>query len=241
MTDKPTSTASVESDRAPRIAVTRAARAASEARFFLITDLEDAIAQMPKVRGVRIVASGTEIEEIHVIATQDIRPKTLVRNIVTLLLVRFGIRVDHRFLSIVQSDATPVLQLARPLIHSVRQVHDTDIPEIIVELHSGKQIVRGACRLADGRTAIQGGSLALLDAIESLIGRHGQLTLREARLVTVLEHDLILALVAWHGERFDEVLVGTALADTDRVTAAARAALDAINRKLVRLPLLPES
>src|SRR6476620_526269 len=89
------------------------AAAAGETRFFIISDLEDAIAVMPKVHGVRIVSGENGIEEIHVISANDIPPKSLVRNILTLLLVRFGLRIDRRTISIVQSDQEPFLQVGR--------------------------------------------------------------------------------------------------------------------------------
>jgi hypothetical protein len=209
-------------------------------RFFVITDLEDAIAQLPKVRGVRVVASDKEIEEIHVISAKDIQPKALVRDIISLLFVRFGVRVDRRCLSIVQSDEEPQPQVGRPVIAAVTQTHVGDDIQTRIELHSGRQVVLGANTVPAGEGDLRGGGLALVDAVENLIGRRRVIDLDEVKLVGMKDRELVIVLVTWHGARADESFVGSALSERSPAAAAARATLDAINRKLIRLPIITE-
>jgi len=212
-----------------------------EERFFVITDLEDAIAQLPKVRGVRVVASETEIEEIHVISAKDIAPKTLVRDIISLLFVRFGVHVDRRLLSIVQSDEVPRPQVGRPIIGDVTQKRVGSDTQTSVELRSARQVVLGSNTAPAGDDDLRGGGLALIDAVENLIGRRRVIDLNEVRLVELTNRQLVIVLVTWHGARADESFVGSALSENNSVAAAARATLDAVNRKLIRLPIISDS
>ena len=212
-----------------------------EERYFVVTDLEDAIAQLPKVRGVRIVASETEIEEIHVISAKDIAPKTLVRDIISLLFVRFGVRVDRRVLSIVQSDDEPRRQVGRPIIANVTQKYVGSDTETSVELNRARQVILGSNTAPTVNDDLRGGGLALIDAIENLIGRRGGIDLNEVKLVELTNRQLVIVLVTWHGARADESFVGSALSENNPAAAAARATLNAINRKLIRLPIVSDS
>ena len=212
-----------------------------EERFFVITDLEDAIAQLPKVRGVRVVASESDIDEIHVISAKDIAPKTLVRDIISLLFVRFGVRLDRRILSIVPSDEEPRPQVGRPIITNVVQQQNGSMLETSVELRSGRQAVVGSSRAPLGDDHARGGGMALINAIENLIGRRQVIDLDDAKLMELSGRQLVVVVVTWHGARADESFVGSALSDNNPAAAAARATLDAINRKLIRLPITAEN
>jgi hypothetical protein len=225
-------------ERAP-VKRARANKAAQlEERFFVVTDLEDAIALLPKVRGVRVVATEKEIEEIHVISAKDIPPKSLVRDIISLLFVRFGVHVDRRVLSIVQSDVVPQPQVGRPMIAAVTQTSVGDDTQTRVELHSGRQVVLGLNTMPAGADPLRCGGLALIDAVENLIGRRRVIDLDEVKLVGLTNRELVIVLVTWHGARADESFVGSSLSENDPAGAAARATLDAVNRKLIRLPIV---
>jgi hypothetical protein len=226
-------------ERAPVSRTNRANKSSQpEERFFVVTDLEDAIALMPKVRGVRVVASEKEIEEIHVISARDIPPKALVRDIISLLFVRFGVHVDRRVLSIVQSDQELQPLVVRPMIAAVIQTRVADDTQTRVELHSGRQVIFGLSTILAGEDPLRGGGLALIDAVENLIGRRRVMDLGEVKLVGLTNRELVIVLVTWHGARADESFVGSSLSENDPAGAAARATLDAVNRKLIRLPIL---
>jgi hypothetical protein len=83
--------------------------------------------------------------------------------------------------------------------------------------------------------------MALIDAIENLIGRRGAIDLSDVKLVELTDRQLVIVLVTWHGARADESFVGSSLSENNPAAAAARATLDAINRKLIRLPTVPDA
>lgn len=65
---------------------------------------EELICSLTSVVSVRIVARpGGEIEEIHVLTTEEVSAKQTVRNIESALLAELGVAVDHRKISVAQT------------------------------------------------------------------------------------------------------------------------------------------
>lgn len=65
---------------------------------------EELIASLTGIVSARIVAKpGGEIEEIHVLSTEEVSPKQIVRNIESALLAELGVTVDHRKISVAQT------------------------------------------------------------------------------------------------------------------------------------------
>src|SRR5712692_8917398 len=74
---------------------------------------ERAIASLPEVRAVRVVATASgRITEVHLIAEGRKSPKQLVRDVQTLAQAEFGLDIDHRVVSVVQfgGDIAPPLE-----------------------------------------------------------------------------------------------------------------------------------
>src|SRR5512135_2211535 len=105
--------------------------------YFFTPDLEREINKLDGVTSCRVLSTGIEIEEIHVISPLDRTPKKVVRDIESLLLVHFGIRIDHRKISIVQlgQSAAPPLTLARPRIKRVETRAAGAGREVCVEIN----------------------------------------------------------------------------------------------------------
>ncbi len=65
---------------------------------------EDLLQTLPGVISVRVVARpGGEIDEIHVLTSEEVRAKQTVRNVESALLAHFDLPVDHRKISVAQS------------------------------------------------------------------------------------------------------------------------------------------
>lgn len=79
-----------------------------------IQGAEHLLTSLTGVVSARLVArAGGEIEEIHVLTTDEVSPKSTVRNVESALLARFDLTVDHRKISVAQTKA-PVLPM-RPV------------------------------------------------------------------------------------------------------------------------------
>src|SRR5690606_5467759 len=70
-----------------------------------IQEAERLMLSLKGVLSARMVARpGGEIDEIHLLTTDDVKPKQTVRNVESALLSYFDLAVDHRKISVAQTD-----------------------------------------------------------------------------------------------------------------------------------------
>ncbi len=81
-----------------------------------IQEAERLMLSLKGVLSARVVARpGGEVEEIHLLTTDEVKPKQTVRNVESALLSYFDLPVDHRKISVAQTDRTrPVAELPVP-------------------------------------------------------------------------------------------------------------------------------
>ncbi|MDT8342310.1 MAG: hypothetical protein RQ751_12420 [Longimicrobiales bacterium] len=73
-------------------------------RRWTIDAVESLLRSLTGVAAVRLVAKpGSDIEEIHLLTTQEVTPKQTVRNVESALLAHFDLEIDHRKISVAQS------------------------------------------------------------------------------------------------------------------------------------------
>ena len=83
--------------------------------------IEDAEKLLLSLRGVvsaRLVTRpGGEVEEIHLLTTDEVTAKQTVRNVESALLAHLGLEVDHRKVSVAQTKERPAPQVEQePLV-----------------------------------------------------------------------------------------------------------------------------
>lgn len=88
-----------------------------EERRWTIEDAERLLTSLNGVLSARVVARpGGVIDEIHLLTTDEIKPKQTVRNVESALLSWFDLTVDHRKISVAQTDQRrPVLVTQDPI------------------------------------------------------------------------------------------------------------------------------
>jgi hypothetical protein len=70
---------------------------------------EDLLGSLNGVVSVRVVVCpGGDLEEIHLLTTTDVHPKQTVRNVESALKAHFHLEVDHRIISVAQSNEAVV-------------------------------------------------------------------------------------------------------------------------------------
>lgn len=80
-----------------------------------ISSAEQLLASLQGVISARLVAKpGGEVDEIHLLTTQEISPKQTVRNVESALLAHLDLSVDHRKISVAQT-VRPAEEAARPV------------------------------------------------------------------------------------------------------------------------------
>lgn len=66
---------------------------------------EELLNSLVGVVSARVVARpGGSVDEIHLLATKELTPKQIVRNVESALLAHFDLEVDHRVISVAQSE-----------------------------------------------------------------------------------------------------------------------------------------
>jgi hypothetical protein len=200
--------------------------------YFFAPDLEREINRLDAVTSARVLSTGSEIQEIHVLATPERPPKKIVRDIESLLLVRFGLRVDHRCISIVHVEGvqTTYVQNQRPRIITIAREHD----RIRAELGVGSNLFTGYANVTPELSEVEATARAVIHAIEQLLQTPGVLIIVKTSVSKLSDFEIVMVLVRWLFGEQHEFLVGATMVNDDPLDAAARATLDAINRRLVR-------
>lgn len=209
--------------------------------------LEDAIARVKGVYACQVVLGDDQlVQEIHVVGAADRSAKQIVRDIETLLRVRFGASVDYRKISLVQLDETATkLIMARPQLCRVEATPIGDGYSLTVVIQQDSQEFRAVDE--GGRTLaerLQLAGRATLNAVGQIVRRDRIFKLDDLRLLTLGGKEVVaVAVTAWFPSG-SETMVGLSVVREgddligELLAASARATLGALNR---RLPVIRSS
>lgn len=231
-----------------------AAVASSTARFPL-AEAEELLASLPGVISVRILESdGGGIGDVHVLTAADVSPKQTVRNVESALLAQFGLRVDHRKISVATTSdsgraraaraAGPTLVPPVRALESVRRVYFEDVEVrrssralwCRVMLRKGAEIVSAEADAPPAERA-RVEELAARAAVSALVRAEGDsldLALEGAELVAAFGREFVFVGVAARQGRGATLLTGSCEVRDGVEAAAVLAVLDATNRWIAR-------
>lgn len=201
--------------------------------------LEDDLEKIKGVTGVRIVGDEAP-SEIHIVATNERGAKQIVRDVQSLTTANLGEPIDHRIVSVVQLDDDPADEVVEAPSHRI--VLDQVVTaskrkdgwiRVFLSLPDGAvaegAVLAGTTREERARAAVAAVIRALQPRLEALA----------ARIVVqnlVVHHDphgsSVQIRAELHTASHRTVLIGAAVIEDDVATAAARAMLQALNRKL---------
>jgi len=236
--------------------------AAQEERArWTIQEAERLLLSLPGVVSARVVARpGGEVEEIHLLTTTEIKPKQTVRNVESALLARLDLHVDHRKISVAQTNtekpAVPVpapepervIQLvperkpyeSRLLFygHQVESERSNQVRHKVEIEWRGKRYVGTASAADLARAKLEAVAEATLRAVEAALkdnigdDKREPPTLSLDGTKTVEAFDRKFVLVAVHAIAGRDVsrLAGTHVADESTDRAAILATLQATDR-----------
>lgn len=215
--------------------------------------LEADLRRVPGVRSARIVGEDAPTE-IHIVAGRERSPKQLVRDVQSLAQAGFGVPIDHRIVSVVQLDedtpADRTIDLEadghpapppepprsqRPLLERVVFATKGTSGWVKVALRwPDGEVTEGAGAAAGTREArARGATLATLNALEPhLSARGSSLEIDHVLVHRIGQTDAVLVRALLYDGTNAVPLVGSAVVHDDVATAAVRALLHAINRKL---------
>lgn len=199
--------------------------------------LEDELRKIPGVRSVRVQGDDAPTE-IHVVADPERPPKHVVRDVQTLAAATFGLTLDHRIVSVVQP-ATPAApepgeRPARPVLQRVVVTNETTKTSVEVTLvWPDGDFTRGSASSGNSREArAHAAAMAAADALRKRLNGRGTIDIQTVVVQVVGSHESVLVGARLHNDGMHLDLAGATFVDDDVPTAAAKALLHAVNRKL---------
>jgi len=195
--------------------------------------------QINKIRGVyaaQVVVGSDNVDEIHVIASPTRKPKQIVRDIESMLLVNFGVRVDYRRISLVQMQEEQLFRAeGRPRLVTVRSIEGPNRRAEVEMEKDGHLFVGSANGGSDDVSTIRLVCMATIEAMKQVLGESVKYRIDEVEQITVNETETIVVAVTLQFETTQEKLFGICQVRNEPADAAARATLNAVNRRLLIL------
>lgn len=206
-----------------------------------VDEIERLIGQLAGVQSARVVINDWgAIEEIHVLASTERTAKQVVRDVESSLAARWGINVDHKKISVAQlTDATPPISALRVKLMGVQLAMDSRLGRAEAKVTLGwadddEEVYEGEAQGSGSRTGIlRVVAEAALNAVNQVVEPPNVLALEEVSAVGLSHRELVVVTVMLASpRRHEEVLVGAVTVRGDPANAAAKAVLDAVNRRL---------
>ncbi len=223
---------------------------------FPVSAAEELLSSLNGVMSSRIVTSGTgTLEAIHVLTSAEVPPKQTVRNVESALMAHFGMKVDHRKISVATTvePAKPwksgggsgsgsgagqpereVPGVRRKLTFEDVEVRRSRTKGMTcrVTLRKGEQLFHGEAEgFEHDRAWIDLAAQAALSAIAQADGSEAvPLALYGTKLVEAFEREYVFVGVTVKLGRDTMLLTGSCEVRESTETASALAVLDATNR-----------
>ena len=212
----------------------------------LLPEFEDELKRLPGIIAASVVTGPDAVpNEIHVLAEPGKPPKQVVRDVQSFAMLKLGLDIDHRIVSVVQIGADdlstsgedvpqPDLLVPRPAIGSIMIRTSGPEAEALVSIAAtGGHVFEG--RVVGPGSAAHRCQLiaqATLKALEELLGSTADV--ESSQIVAAGAREAALTVLTVSVPRLGEqLLTGSALVRGDESDAVARSVLNALNRRLV--------
>ncbi|MFH1312950.1 MAG: hypothetical protein ABIJ00_06945 [Candidatus Eisenbacteria bacterium] len=197
--------------------------------------IKQAINALPDVGSCKIEfgEDGT-IDAVHIVSRSKRAPKQIVRDVESVLLADFGVKIDHRKVSVAQLDPEQEQMLTkgtRPRFVSMKFAASAGRGRCEVVLERDDLEVTGeASGVAAGLGRLRLIARATFHAVEKLLEERVEFELLDVIKLSAGGREALIALATCVHERGVKDLAGCVQFDEDEQEAAALAALDACNR-----------
>ena len=198
--------------------------------------IEHSLSSLKDVHAVKVALdeAGNAIEEIHVLASPVREPKRIVRDIESLLLVQYNLRIDYRCVSLAQLTVKDLRAFyKRPKLLSIRQnMTETDISVAVrLRYQTDIQVVGEARGRPEPADACHTAALAAIKAVSQLIEYREKPVLEKTQIISSDTQPVVLVYLTCKTPQGEERLLGATIGEPDIVHGAVRATLDAVNRR----------
>ena len=191
-----------------------------------------------------VVTTQGDISEIHVLASPDVPPKQVVRNIESALMAQLGVRVDHRKISVAQTaDVRPIEALQEEAISARVKRRGVIFRDLAVRPSEKLQRIMIKVKLAYGdreaehemegtdtyRNRVETAARSAASCLDELLPDNS-IALEGVTVVDAFDRRFVLVAVHGLGGREAQLLTGTAEIRESPERGAVLAVLDATNR-----------
>ena len=220
-----------------------------------LEEIERTLLQLKGVEAARVCAEGDQITEIHVVASQGMRPKNIARDVRSYMVAALGIDIPHQRISVAvtgpeaeverddgaqsQGQAPPeekAIAAQRVRFRSVNVLVEGVHSEAQVTLDVGGRILIG---VSEGAPAMLGTerliAAATLAALGKLVREDVRLVPGDLSVARCGSGDAVLVEIIIVHPRAEQRLVGACRVQQDRHRCVVFAVLDALNRVLETL------
>ncbi len=223
----------------------RRVEAAPEYETSLLQRAERLLGELTGVVSARIVADPEgRIEEVHVLTDSRVSPKQTVRNVESALMAQLGITVDHRKVSVAQTQGASVSEPAKVIgighLTGVRRYlfegyeFERRMPQHIVcrvRLRLDEKEYVGEAERADiERGRMNAAAEAVLNALELAEEKQVGFALDGVKLIDAFDMPVVVAAMYGLSGRTRTYLAGAAPVNESPEHAAILATLKATNR-----------
>lgn len=202
----------------------------------LLSDVEDMISKVQGVISARIVADECgEVAEIHVVSDFARGAKQVVRDIESVLIAQFDLRVDHKKISIAQVDlmAQRIPSDVRIRIESVQTIIARTNLSVTVRLDCHGAIYEGAASgPVSSSNSMRLSALATISAIQQVLDDEHMVVLEDVAHVYLSRCEIVVVVVSWVSKQNEEILVGAVPFDKPETETVVHAVLSAVNRRI---------
>ncbi len=203
----------------------------------MIREIESIITQVQGVISGRLICQDDTIVEIHVLADSSRSPKQVVRDIESAVLIKQGLELDHKKISVAQLGEdvpAPPKSETRLQFSSINYSVENGTAATSITINSENELYTAATSGPNTRhNRLKLAASAALSAVEQSVSINGKLILGDVHKQTLCEHEVITVAVCFHhANKTEEILLGTAINKGDDLESTVRATLDAINRRV---------
>jgi len=194
---------------------------------------QEIINKIDGVINAKIVSENGEIAELHILASNFRAAKQIVRDIESSLLAAFDYRIDRRIISIAQIETDEYRTISRIIFDGVTLSTCGNQVECTIKLLLNDEefsYTQTAVKTETNRRKVV--AVSTIKTVEELIGRTTSFDVQDVLVHSSRDTSFATVIVNMLANGREETMIGTALVKNDVSEAIAKAALDAINRRI---------
>lgn len=197
--------------------------------------IQNMISKIDGVLNVKLVIEEEELKEVHILGNTLRAPKQMVRDIESSLLAVFDYRIDRKIISIAQIQTDDSLTLRRVKYSGMDFKTEGNVLECRVFLtHDEEEFsekVTGIKTAANRKKII---ATATVRSVESILGQAFLFNVEDVEIHSNRDISFVTVIVNMVANENEETMVGSVVVKQDVNEAIAKAALDAVNRRILR-------